>query len=141
MTDTIGVMRSFFHKSIRRAADGERATVRNSSRWLLAATAAAILFGGAGAAQSGPCTAQIEQIEHQTGIDVAGPTFGLTAPQSVDAQRHHQPTPSSVDQAEHVANTDGEVAINRAIKADAAGDGTRCSRELSAARRFYNIKQ
>jgi hypothetical protein len=46
-----------------------------------------------------------------------------------------------VEQAEHVANTDGDVAINRAVKADAAGDRTRCGQELSAARRFYNIKQ
>lgn len=115
-------------------------TARNYNHRLLAVTAV-ILFGSIGAAQSGPCTAQIAQIEHQIGSDEAGPTFGLKAPQSVDAQLHHQPTPNSVEQAEHVANTDGDVAIDRAITADAAGDGTRCNQELSAARRFYNIKQ
>jgi hypothetical protein len=116
-------------------------TARNHNHRLLAVAAAAILFGSAGAAQSGPCTAQIAQIEHQIGSDEAGPTFGLKSPQSVDAQLHHQPTVSSVEQAEHAANTDGDVAIDRAVTADAAGDGSRCSLELSAARRFYNIKQ
>lgn len=117
------------------------ATERSYSHRLLAGTAAAILFGSVGAAQSGPCTAQIAQIEHQIGSDEAGPTFGLKAPQSLDAQLHHQPTVSSVGQAERAANTDGDVAIDRAVTADAAGDGTRCNQELSAARRFYNIKQ
>lgn len=116
-------------------------TSRNYDRRLLAVTAAAILLGSGGVAQSGPCTAQIAQIEHQIGDDEAGPTFGLKAPQSVDAQLHHQPTVNSVEQAEHAANTDGDVAIDRAVSADAAGDGPRCNQELSAARRFYNIKQ
>lgn len=117
------------------------AAERKYNHRLLAVAAAAILFGNAGAAQSGPCTAQIAQIEHQIGSDEAGPTFGLKAPQSLDAQLHHQPTASSVEQAQHAANTDGDVAIDRAVTADVAGDGTRCNQELSAARRFYNIKQ
>ena len=146
MTGTVEETRSFFLKSHVRetlacAASCKRPTARNFNRSILAITAAAMLFGSAGAAQSGPCTAQIAQIEHQIGSDDAWPTVGLKAPQSVDAQLHHQPTPSSVGQAEHAANSDGDVAIDRAVKADAAGDGTRCSQELSAARRFYNIKQ
>jgi hypothetical protein len=141
VTSTVGGTSSIFRKALVPAAYCKRPAERNFNRRLLAVTAAAILFGGACTARSGPCTGQIEQIEHQIGSDVAGPTFGLTAPQSVDAQLHHQPTPSSVEQAEHVANTDGDVAINRAIRADAAGDGTRCSQDLGAARRFYNIKQ
>ena len=128
-------------KALLRAACCKRSAERNFNHRLAAVAAAAILLGSAGAAQSGPCTAQIAQIEHQIGSDEAGPTVGLKAPQSVDAQLHHQPTPSSVEQAEHVANTDGDVAIDRAVKADAAGNGMLCSQELSAARRFYNIRQ
>jgi hypothetical protein len=141
MTSAIGGTSSIFRRTLVPAAYCKRLTERNFNRRLLAVTAAAILFGGASAARSGPCTVQIEKIEHQIGSDVAGPTFGLTAPQSVDAQLHHQPTPSSVENAKHVANTDGDVAINRALRADAAGDRARCSQDLGAARRFYNIKQ
>ncbi len=141
MTGTVGATSSCFLAPLARPAHFKRSTQRRFNHRLLAVTGTAILLGSAGVAQSGPCTVQIEQIEHQIGSDIAGPTFGLTAPQSVDAQLHHQPTASSLERAEHVANTDGDVAIDRAARADAAGNGTRCSQDLIAARRFYNIKQ
>ncbi len=141
MTGTGAATSGCFPGSLARTIRFERSTQRNFRHSLLVVIGTAILLGSAGAAQSGPCTVQIEQIEHRIGSDIAGPTFGLTAPQSVDAQLHHQPTASSVERAEHVANTDGDVAIDRAARADAVGDGTRCSQDLIAARRFYNIKQ
>jgi hypothetical protein len=100
----------------------------------------AILFCSGGA-QSGPCTAQIEQLEHQLAGDVLGPNSGPTGGQTVGAQLHHQPTPSSVGQAAHVANADGDLAIDRAKKADAAGDAEGCNQALVEARRLYDINQ
>jgi hypothetical protein len=111
-----------------------------SCRRLLVFTATAILCG-TGAAQSGPCTPQIAQLEQQIAGDRPGPSSGPTATQSVGAQLHHQPTPNSVGQAEHVANADGDLAIERAKKADAAGDATGCDQALVEARRLYDVKQ
>ena len=57
------------------------------------------------AAHSGTCTAQIAQLERQ----IRGSR--LTAPQSIDAQLHHQPTPRTVQNAESkaIANTDAAL--------------------------------
>lgn len=111
-----------------------------SRRGLSAFTAAAILFCGAGAAHSGPCTADIDQFEHQIAGDIPGPDSGPTATQSVGAQLHHQPTPGSVGHAAHVANKDGDAAVERAKTADAAGDAAGCRQALTEARRLYDVQ-
>jgi hypothetical protein len=103
-------------------------------------TTAAILICGIGAAYSGPCTADIGQLEHQIAGDIPGPNSGPTTTQSVGAQLHHQPTPGSVGAAAHVANKDGDAAIERAKKADAAGDAPGCNQALAEARRLYDIQ-
>jgi hypothetical protein len=46
-----------------------------------------------------------------------------------------------VGQAAHVANKDGDAAIERAKKADAAGDAAGCNQALVEARRLYDIQQ
>lgn len=116
-------------------------------------TTAAILFCGVGAAHSGPCTADIGQLETQIAGDspspnsrpspnsAPSPNSGPTTTQSVGAQLHHPPTPGSVGQAAHVANKDGDAAIERAKKADAAGDAAGCNQALVEARRLYDIQQ
>jgi hypothetical protein len=45
-----------------------------------------------------------------------------------------------VVQAEHVANKDGDAAIERARKADSAGGAASCNQALIEARRLYLIK-
>ena len=140
MTNMVGGTSSFYLTALVRTAHRKRPAERNFDRRLLTVTAAAILLGSAGTAQSGPCTTQIEQLEQQIGGDVTGPNTGPTAAQSLGAQLHHQPTPSSVGEAEHVANTDGDAAIDRAKKADAAGDPTGCNQALVEARRLYDVK-
>lgn len=102
---------------------------------------AAILFCGVAAAHSGPCTADIDQLEQQIASDIPAPSSGPTTTQSVGAQLHHQPTPGSVGQAAHVANMDGDAAIERAKKADAAGDAPGCSQAVAEARRLYDVQQ
>jgi hypothetical protein len=66
-----------------------------------------------GAAHSGTCTAQIAQLEQQ--IRGSGPT----APQSIEAQLHHQPTPRTVQNAESKAIADADAALQRARQTNA----------------------
>jgi hypothetical protein len=98
---------------------------------LLIASAAAFLLCSNVTALSGPCTTQIRQLERQ--VASASPSSLTAAPaadQSLDAQLHHQPTPSTVGQAENIANKDGDAAIERAKKADAANDAAGCNGHL-----------
>jgi hypothetical protein len=109
---------------------------------LICATSAALSFGGS-AAHSGPCTTQISQVEQKVAaLQAAPPPSGAgepTAPQSVGAQLHRQPTPGSVQGAERTANTDADTAMERARKADAAGDANGCAEALMEAKRLYGI--
>lgn len=100
--------------------------------------------GGGFAAQAGPCTTQILQVEQQIRqAQAASPPGGAgepSAPQSVGAQLHHQPTPGSVQRAEHEANADGDAALARARKADAAGDASACAKALAEAKALYGVE-
>jgi hypothetical protein len=113
----------------------------DQSRILALATIS--LLAGGFAAQAGPCTSQIGQLEGQIArLQAAQPASGVgepTAPQSVGAQLHRQPTPGSVRRAEGVANADGDAAIERARQADNAGDATQCDEALREAKRLYGI--
>jgi hypothetical protein len=108
-------------------------------------TLAAVAFiGGSAACNAGPCTSQITQLEQQIhSAQAASPPGGAgdpSAPQSVGAQLHHQPTPGSVAQAEHAAIADGDAAIERARKADAAGDAAACAKALVEAKDIYGVQ-
>src|SRR4029077_7353863 len=59
------------------------------------------------AAHSGTCAAQIAQLEQQ--IRGGAPT----APQSIEPQLHHQPTPRTVQNAESKAIADADAALQR----------------------------
>lgn len=102
-------------------------------------TLAAVAFlGGVAAAAAGPCTREIAQVERQIRqrpTDEIGPS----APQSIGAQLHHQPTPGAVASAEHKALALAAAALERAKKADAGGDAGACNRALDEARRLYGI--
>lgn len=106
--------------------------------------AAVTLIGTGASAHAGPCAAEISQLEQQIRqTQATAPPGGAgepSAPQSVDAQLHHQPTPQSVGGAEHVANTEGEAALNRARRADAEGNLDACRRALDEARRLYGLE-
>jgi hypothetical protein len=93
------------------------------------------------AAYAGPCTTQISKLEQQIKLSAANPIVGPTASQTVGAQLHHQPTPGTVERAETKANADADAAIERARKADAAGDASGCRRALVEARRLYGIEK
>jgi hypothetical protein len=99
----------------------------------------AFLVAGAMNAQAGPCTARIAEIERFVQSSAPGPDTGPSAPQSVGAQLHHQPTPGSVEGAEHRARADGLAALNRARQADAAGDAAACAKAIEEAKLIYGL--
>jgi hypothetical protein len=103
------------------------------------ASSATALFLCVDAGLAGPCTTQIAELEQKVGNLTPGPVTGPTAPQSVGAQLHHQPTPSSVGSAEGQAKADAAAALERARKADAAGNAPLCARALQEARDLYGI--
>jgi hypothetical protein len=100
----------------------------------------AVLVAGAVNAQAGPCTAGIAEVERYIERTAPGPTAGPTAPQSVGAQLHHQPTPDSVEGAASKARADGSVALERARQADAAGDAAACKSALQEAKLIYGLE-
>jgi hypothetical protein len=106
--------------------------------------AALALMSGSPAAHAGPCSAQIAQVKLQISQaqKVAAPRGAgePSAAQSVGAQLHHQPTPSTVQSAEHKANAEGEAALDRAHKADAAGDAKACAIALEQVRALYGLQ-
>jgi hypothetical protein len=92
-------------------------------------------------AYAGPCTAQINNLERQIKLSASNPTVGPSGTQTVGAQLHHQPTPSTVQHAEIKANADADAALDRARKADAAGDASGCQSALVEARRLYGLEK
>jgi hypothetical protein len=112
---------------------------RSASIGLLVATTAATLLCGSGAAHSGPCTSQIEQLERQIGHASSIAKSGPTAPQSIEAQLHHQPTPETVRNAAREANADGAAALQRARQADTDDNPAACAKALDEAKRHWFI--
>jgi hypothetical protein len=106
--------------------------------------AALALIGGSVACNAGPCTSQIAQLERQVhrarATSPPGDAGDPSAPQSVGAQLHHQPTPGSIERAEHQAIADGDAALERARKADAAGDASACAKALAEAKDIYGVQ-
>jgi len=107
---------------------------------LLVFAMSAVWLCGSGPAHSGPCTAQIRELELKIAGDVPGPESGPTGTQTVGAQLHRQPTPDSVINAEHAAYIDGDAAIEQSKKADSVGDATGCNQALTEAERLYEIE-
>jgi hypothetical protein len=71
-------------------------------------------------AHAGPCSNEIARVEDV--MRDPGPTIGPTNPQSIGAQLHRQPTPSSVARAEKRADSRYIEAMARARALDAEGD-------------------
>jgi hypothetical protein len=105
---------------------------------VVTATVASLLLGG-GVAHSGPCTSQIEELERQIGHASSSAKSGPTAPQSIAAQLHYQPTPETVRNAERKANADAAAALQRARQADTDGNPAACAKALDEAKRHWFI--
>jgi hypothetical protein len=120
----------------------DRRPVMERSR--IVAFAAVALIAGSAASYAGPCATEISQVEQRIRVAQAksgpGGVGDASAPQSVGAQLHRQPTPGSVQSAERMANADGEAALARARNADAAGDAKACTKALMEAQAIYGIE-
>jgi hypothetical protein len=112
---------------------------RSASFGFLIATTAATLLCGSGSAHSGPCTSQIEELERQIGHVSFSTKSGPSAPQSIEAQLHHQPTPETVRNAERKANADAAAALQRARQADTDDNPAACAKALDEAKRRWFI--
>ncbi len=110
----------------------------------IAVLAAVALTGGAIAAQAGPCTKQISAVEAQIQRAQAAQSPGgagtASAPQSIDAQLHRQPTAQSVETALSQANAEAAAALDRAKKADAKGNARECANALAEVKQLYGIQ-
>ncbi len=113
-------------------------SVVKRSRILLLAALASV--GGVAAAQAGPCTTRIAEVERYLARIKPGPKSGPTAAQSIEAQLHHQPTPGSVQSAEAKARANADAALDRARKADAEGDTRACTKALDEAKMLYGLE-
>ncbi|MCI0600945.1 MAG: hypothetical protein L0Y50_11190 [Beijerinckiaceae bacterium] len=85
-----------------------------------AVTAAAAFSLTLAYAHAGPCSNEIARIEEV--MADPGPDIGPTNPQSLGAQLHRQPTPSSVARAEKRADARYKEAMARARALDAKDD-------------------
>ncbi len=108
-----------------------------SNRKITTALICAFLAFAATNALPGPCTSDIADFEAAIRSSQGNPLAGLTAPQSVGAQLEHQPTPSSVAQAQARLKKTFAATMARAKSYDAQGNRLGCTRELNAAKQMY----
>ena len=104
---------------------------------LFVATAGVIVLFGSGVAYSGPCAVQIAQLERQIRNAAAGQESGPTAPLSVAAQLHHQPTPNTVQNAEREVQAGAASALDRARQSDAGGSAIACVTALGEGKHHW----
>jgi hypothetical protein len=120
----------------RRRAALEHRMSRSSPIALVVAVAASL---GAAPASAGTCAAEIAQLRqslHQAekgGTGVVG-----SAPQSIDAQLEHQPTPASVERAKKNAKTQILALLAEAESFDARGRRRECRQALIRANLLLN---
>jgi len=88
---------------------------------------------------AGPCTKMIARFEMTVRQSADIPGSGPMAAQSIGAQLGHQPTPSSVAQADAKADGAFDAALMRARTLDAKGK-RKCVQALHEAMTLYNLK-
>jgi hypothetical protein len=104
---------------------------------------AAILAASIGAADAGPCAAQIDQMQARFDAKLAAAArSGPTARESVAATDHRQPTPDSIAAAEAKLGDisprtveEIESGMARARRADAEGNRAACESALAEVQR------
>jgi hypothetical protein len=104
-----------------------------------AAIAAAVALMAASSAYAGPCATDIARVEQQIAANDMSAVTGPSAPQSIAAQLGHQPTPETVQSAEHHADALGQAALSRARNADDAGNLAACMQALATLKDEYGI--
>jgi len=89
--------------------------------------------------RSGPCSAELAQVEGQIASPQSNPLEGPTTAQTRRAQLHRQPTSADVKRAEHKADVQFQAALAQARKANAGGDAAACTRALTRAKDLFGI--
>lgn len=121
----------------------KRGRVAQTGFTALIVVATGAILCAAGAARAGPCTAQIARVEQQIRKAQAASSPGgagmPSAPQSIGAQLHHQPTAQSIQQAENAAAAQAAAALDRARAADDKGDAQACESALRDAKQLYGL--
>jgi hypothetical protein len=130
----------FIRADVNTANSSRKSLGRPTYVGLLIATIGATLIAAGGAAHSGPCTVQIAQLEQQFRHTTLSARSGPTAPQSVEAQLHHQPTPDGVQNAESKAKADAGAALQPSRQADADGNAIACATALDDAKLHWVIR-
>ncbi len=93
----------------------------------------------ADAAKASSCADQIAQLETNLSQSEAHHDAGLTAPQSVGAQLHHQPTPASVDRARERALDTVDVLLSEAKELDANGKSAACMKKVDEIKSIFEF--
>ena len=103
------------------------------------ALAGVCLVGAVTSAEAGPCAAQIVAVEKPNPPRGAGP--GHRSDRSADCRCAASPpaNPGSVQSAAAKAQADAKAALDRARKADAAGDAKACAKALDEAKAVYGL--
>jgi hypothetical protein len=92
------------------------------------------------AVEAGPCSAQIEQIERALSQTGGTWNIGPTSQQTLAAQRHVQPTPQAVEQAEQSARARLDAALAQAQSLDAQGDASGCAKAVEQLREIIGLQ-
>jgi hypothetical protein len=110
-------------------------------RPVIATLIASVIVGAPiASAQAGPCSGAIAQFEQAVRSSARTVHAEPTAPQSIGAQLHHQPTPESVGHAEGMAQAALEQALSRAKTLDAEGNEAECMQALSHAKLMFDSR-
>lgn len=114
--------------------------------YLAAPMAVALLMLAGPARASGPCTADILAAQEALDRIIADlAATGPTAPESEDATLSHEPTPDSLAQTEAdigdgVKPEIAQAELDKARKADEAGDNEACQKSLTKARDAIGVE-
>jgi hypothetical protein len=82
----------------------------------------------------------VAELAQQIGATPQDSFEGPTAPQSVGAQLGRQPTPATVDSADHEANTLVRAALNHIREADEAGNAAACQEAIAQFKDLYGLQ-
>jgi hypothetical protein len=99
---------------------------------------AIILVLSATATNAASCSSEIARFEHVVRHSGNSQASGPAAPQSIDAQLGHQPTPRSVIEAERQAQAEFEANLARAKKFAARGEDAECMQALGVAKLMFD---
>jgi len=90
-------------------------------------------------ASAGPCGEEVAAFRQTLPLNQKGaPAAVGTAPQTVDAQLGHQPTPETIERARQKAQSAVAMVLAQAEAIDAAGKQAECREALAKAKLLVN---